>query len=108
MIVCEDEDNQPLAKELRQELLEEFTGKVFRERVWPDPPARGTHGKATLRLKSNHSPVVGRVINLKGERLEALKDMEKECLMDKKLEAGRGPWRTAAFPIKKELSLIHI
>ena len=31
---------------------------------------------------------------------EALKEMEAECLVDKKLEPGRGQWRRAAYPIK--------
>ena len=37
-----------------------------------------------------------------GERLEALREMEQSCLQDRKIEPGRGPWRAAAFPIKKK------
>ena len=102
VVESEDEHPDPIASKLRKEILEEYTGRVFRDRVWPNPPARGTHGKAVLRLKPGAIPVVGRVINLKGERFDALREMEKECRMDQKLEPGRGPWRAAAFPIKKK------
>jgi len=102
VVQSEDADESPLAQELRAEIMEEFAGRVFGDRVHPNPPARGTHGKAVLRLKTGATPVVGRVINLKGERLEALKEMEEECLRDEKVEPGRGPWRAAAFPVKKK------
>lgn len=102
LVRSEDEHPQPLASKLHDEILKEFDGRVFRDRVFPNPPARGTHGKAKLRLKPNANPVVGRVINLKGERYEALRKMEDECKKDQKLEPGRGPWRAAAFPIKKK------
>jgi hypothetical protein len=102
VVQSEDERTDPLAAKLRHEILEEYASRVFRDRVWPNPPARGTHGKAVLRLKPGAVPVVGRVINLKGERLDALREMERECRKDEKLEPGRGPWRAAAFPIKKK------
>jgi hypothetical protein len=102
IVESEGEEQHPRAAKLREEIIQEFEGRVFCERVWPDPPARGTHGKAVLRLKEGALPVVGRVINLKGERLQALREMEEECKKDKKLEPGRGPWRAAAFPIKKK------
>jgi hypothetical protein len=102
IVESEGEEQHPVAAKLREELLKEFEGRVFCDRVWPDPPARGTHGKAILRLKEGVLPVTGRVINLKGERLQALRDMEGECRRDKKLEPGLGPWRAAAFPIKKK------
>ena len=102
VVLSDDEHPDPLAAKLREEILKEYSDSVFRDRVWPNPPARGTHGKAVLRLKAGAMPVVGRVIHLKGERHEALKEMEKECRQDGKLEPGRGPWRAAAFPIKKK------
>ena len=101
-VMSEDADESELAQALRKEILEEFDSRVFCDRVWPNPPARGTHGKAVLRLKPGYQPVVGRVINLKGERLEALREMEEGCRKDQKIEPGRGPWRAAAFPIKKK------
>jgi hypothetical protein len=101
VVMSEDPEEHPLAQQLRQEIMEEYADKVFRDRVWPDPPARGAHGKAVLRLKPGAIPIVGRIINLRGERLEALKEMEAECLKDRKLEPGRGEWRAAAFPIKR-------
>lgn len=54
------------------------------------------------KLKHGANLVVGRVINLKGERLQALRDSEQEFLADGKLEAGRGPWRAAGFHIRKK------
>jgi hypothetical protein len=91
VVQSDDEHPDPVASKLRQEILDEYAGRVFRERVWPNPPARGTHGKAVLRLKPGAVPVVGRVIHLRGERHDALREMEVECRKDGKLEPGRGP-----------------
>jgi hypothetical protein len=102
VILSEDEDQSMLACQLRQEILEEFTGRVFCEEVWKNPPARGTHGLAKLHLKPGIAPITGRIIHLKGERLDAMKDLEAELRRDQKIEPGRGPWRAAAFPIKKK------
>jgi hypothetical protein len=102
VVKAEAEEQHPLAVQLRAEILKEFEGRVFCDRVHPDPPPRGQHGMAVLRLKPNAQPVVGRVIHLKGERLEALREMEEECRRDRKVEPGRGPWRAAAFPIRKK------
>ena len=93
VVAAEDEDPSEEAAVLRKEIINEFDGRVFRDRVWPNPPERGTHGKAKLRLKPGAAPVLGRPIHLKGERLEAMKELEKEFLADGKLEPGRGPWR---------------
>ena len=78
IVMAEDEDPSPTAAKLREELLAEFEGTVFRDRVWPDPPERGTHGKAKLHLKPGAVPPVGRVINLKGESLEAMGSNSRE------------------------------
>lgn len=44
----------------------------------------------------------GRTFSLSGERLEALRALEKEWKDDFKIEPGIGPWRATPFPIKKK------
>ena len=63
ILLAEDEDTSPEAVELRAEIMEEFEGTVFRDRVWQDPRESASHGKAKLRLKPGAVPVVGRTIS---------------------------------------------
>ena len=100
--MAEDADTSEEAERLRKEILAEFEGRVFRDRVWPNPPARGRHGMAKLHLKPGAVPVVGRVIHPKGCRLKAMRELKKDFVKDKKVELGQGPWRCVAFPIKKK------
>jgi len=102
VLVTEDEHPHELAAELRTKLVEKFKDKVFCDRAWPDPPARGVHGLAQLLLKPGATPVTGRVIHLKGERLEAMKELEEDWKKDWKIEPGSGKWRCAAFLITKK------
>ena len=102
IVMAEHELPGEEAENHRKEIMAEFEGTLFRERVWPNPPQRGPHGLAELRLKPGAIPVVGRTIHLKGERLEAQKELEADWKRDQKIEPGRGPWRAGAFPIKKK------
>ena len=102
VVLAEDEVPGEESAQYRKEILEEFNGTLFRDQVWPNPPQRGPHGMAELRLKAGAVPVVGRNIHLKGERLEAQKQLEADWKRDRKIEPGRGPWRAGAFPIKKK------
>ena len=102
VVVAENEFPGDFAANLREEIQHQFEGRVFRDRIFPDPPERGQHGKAKLHLKPDAIPVVSRTIHLAGERLQALKELEAEWRRDWKIEPGRGPWRAAAFPIKKK------
>ena len=100
--ITEDPIDTPLAKELREKLIADYKDSVFREKVWPKPPIRGPHGAAKLYLKPGAKPVCGRTFGLSGERLEALRALEKEWKEDGKIEPGVGPWRATPFPIKKK------
>ena len=102
VILAEDEVQSPLAKELQEALLRDYADTVFRGKLWPDPPVRGTHGPAKLCLKPGAKPVTGRVIMLPGPRLEAMRELEAENKGDNKVEPGSGPWRAVAFPINKK------
>ena len=101
-VIAEDEFQGEDAARARKAIEEKYTGRVFCDRIHPDPPERGTHGKATLHLKPGAVPVTSRTIHLAGERLQALREMEEEWKVDRKIEPGRGPWRAAAFPVKKK------
>ena len=101
VIVAEGEFPGEAAQQAREALLQSAP-EVFRSTIHPNPPPRGTHGMARLHLKEAAVPVVSRTIHLHGERLQALKELEAEWKRDQKIEPGRGPWRAAAFPIKKK------
>ena len=90
------------AQTLRERIVQDYTGQVFRTHVWPNPPVRGQHGPAKLYLKPGAKPACGRTITLTGERLAAMRELEEEWKRDGKLEAARGPWRSAAFPLRKK------
>jgi hypothetical protein len=83
-------------------MISNYKESVFRDKVWPQPPIMGAHGAAKLYLKPGAKPVCGRTFSLSGERLEALKALEKEWKSDGKIEPGIGPWRATPFPIKKK------
>ena len=102
IVAAEDELPGEDAAKARKMIEEKFNGRVYRDRILPDPPERGSHGKAKLHLKPNAVPVTSRTIHLAGERLQALKELESEWKRDNKIDPGRGPWRAAAFPIKKK------
>ena len=102
IMVTDEEITTPLANELRAAILADYDGKVFRDRVWGNPPVRGPHGAARIYLKPGAKPVCGRTISLSGERLEAMRELEREWKADGKLEPGRSSWRAAAFPIRKK------
>jgi hypothetical protein len=97
IVVAEDE--YQAKKQRRRERTSSTSTQVFRERIYHDPPERG---KTKLHLKPVAVTVTSRTIHLAGERLQALKELEAEWRRDKKIEPGRGPWRAAAFPIKKK------
>ena len=101
-IVADEEVETPLAQSLREAILRDYAGTVFRDRVWGDPPERGPHGAAKLYLKPGAKPVCGSTIRLSGKRLEAMEALEADWKLDNKLEPGRGPWMAAAFSIPKK------
>ena len=50
------EDEDPRREILRKKLIEEFTGTVFRDEVFKDPPVRGRYGYAYIPLKDGAVP----------------------------------------------------
>jgi hypothetical protein len=102
VMLVEDPVESPEAQRLRERVIADYTNVIFRDRVWPNPPVRGQHGPAKLYLKPGAKPVCGRTITLSGERLAAMRELEEEWRADGKLEASRGAWRSAAFPIRKK------
>ena len=102
VIIAEEKFPKEAAAQARKQLEERFSGTVFRDRIWPNPPECGTHGKAKLHLKEGAVPVVSRTIHLNHDRRAAMQELEAEWRRDNKIEPGRGPWRAAAFPIKKK------
>ena len=49
-------ENQDRVEKLRQEIITEYTGTVFRDKLPKDPPIRGMHGLAYIPLKDDATP----------------------------------------------------
>ena len=92
----------PLAEQLRQKLLEEFGESSLSGKYVPNPPVRGPDGEAQIWLKPDAKPVSVPPFQLTGERRQALSELVERARETGKLEDGRGPWNTPAFPVPKK------
>ena len=87
---------------LIQALHRDYDGEVLRDRVFPNPPARGPYGYGRIELKPGAVPKKGRAISLSGERREAMIALVEEWMRDGKVEDGQGPWSSPAFVVAKK------
>ena len=91
-----------LAKTLRTKLLEEFCDSSLSGKYLPNPKVRGPFGEAEIWLQENARPISVPPYQLSGERREALKELVVKAQEMGKLEDGKGPWNTPAFPVPKK------
>ena len=87
---------------LRQKLKADYTTSVFSPVVPRERPVRGPFGEATIELKPGATPLKQRPFHLQGERKEALTKLVDNLIRDGKLEMGKGPWSSPAFPVPKK------
>ena len=92
----------PMAQQLRQALLEEFGSTSLAGKYLPHPPIRGPFGEAEIELKAGAVPVSRPPFRMTGERRDALIDLVNQAKECGKLEEGKGPWNTPAFPVPKK------
>ena len=95
----------PLAAQLRQALIEEFGKTSLSGEYLPNPPVRGPDGEAQIWLKPGATPVSMPPYQLTRERRNALTELVDGARASGKLEDGRGPWNTPAFPVPKKRRL---
>ena len=93
----------PLAGQLRQALLDEFGQTSLSGKYVPNPPVRGPFGEAEIWLKPDAKPVSVPPYQMTGERRQALIDLVEKARQTGKLESGKGPWNTPAFPVPKKV-----
>lgn len=93
----------PLAQELRQKLIDEFKDTALSGKYLPNPPVRGPFGEAEIWLKPDAKPVSQPPFQLTGERRQALAELVEKAREMGKLESGKGPWNTPAFPVTKKV-----
>ena len=68
-----------------------------------NPPKRGPFGEGEIYLREDARPVSVSPYQLSGERREALDALVGKAIEQGKLEAGKGPWNTPAFPVPKKV-----
>ena len=91
-----------LAEKLRKALLEEFGETAMSGKYKPNPPVRGPNGEAEIWLRPDAKPLSVPPFQLTGERRQALADLVAAAEAIGKLEPGKGPWNTPAFPVPKK------
>jgi hypothetical protein len=62
-------------EKLREQLVKDFTGSVFRDKLPPNPGPRGRYGVAYIPLKENAQPTWQRPFTMHGEKEEAYKKL---------------------------------
>ena len=91
-------------EELKKQIILDYTGSVFRDEVWPDPPVRNSLGLARIELKPGVIPVKQRPYVLIGDRRDAVIELivgfEKQGLIEECIS----PWLSPAFPVPKKES----
>jgi hypothetical protein len=91
-----------LAETLRDALMKEFGETSLSGKYMPNPPKRGPFGEAEIWLKPDAKPVSVPPYHIAGERRDALLDLVEKAREMGKLEDGKGPWNTPAFPVPKK------
>jgi hypothetical protein len=92
-----------MVEDLKKQVLSDYTGTVFRKEVPSDErPVRGPFGEATIELMPGAQPVKQRAFHMHGERGEALAKLVDQYVREGKLEPGKGPWSSPAFPVPKK------
>ena len=93
-----------LASELKDALIKEFGDTSLSGKYPPHPlPVRGPFGEGEIWLEKGARPVSVPPFHLTGERRDALDKLVGECISQGKLESGKGPWNTPAFPVPKKV-----
>lgn len=83
-------ENQPKITQMRDKLVEEYTGTVFRDKVYPNPGPRGRYGVAYIPLKKDAVPKWSRPYPLQGEKLEAYKKIVEDWIAQDLIERPKG------------------
>ena len=98
-----DDPLAELAHELQEALLAEFGDSSLSGKYPVNPPVRGPYGEGEIWLQPDAKPVSVPPFHLHGERRDALDQLVGDCILQGKLESGKGAWNTPAFPIPKKV-----
>lgn len=97
------EAGEALARNLKDALIAEFGATSLSGKYLRDPPVRGPYGEAEILLRPDAKPVSVPPYQLSGERRDALDSLVGSAIEQGKLESGKGPWNTPAFPVPKKV-----
>eukprot|EP00667_Euglena_gracilis_P000113 EG_transcript_113 len=101
----EDKKEDERVVKLREQVLEDYRGTVFRSSPFPDPPERGQYGYAYIPLKEGAKPTRQKPFFMHGERKEALEKITQDWLDKKYIEpatAKNSEWLSQTFPVPKK------
>jgi hypothetical protein len=89
---------------LRKQIVDDYTGVVFRDKLPPNPGARGRYGVAYIPLRENAEPTWQKPFAMHGEKEEAYRKIVDgwidEDLIERPTKMGI-EWCSAAFPVPK-------
>ena len=103
LVVPGDKIKGDVVEDLRRQVLADYAGTVFRTEVpTHERPVRGPFGEATIELMPGAQPIKQRAFHMHGERGEALAKLVDQYVREGKLEPGKGPWSSPAFPVPKK------
>ena len=98
-----DQTENGLSRNLEEALIAEFGKTSLSGKYLSNPPVRGPFGEAEILLRPDAHPVSVPPFQLSGERRDALDALVGKAIEVGKLEAGKGPWNTPAFPVPKKV-----
>jgi hypothetical protein len=90
---------------LRKQIVDDYSGVVFRDKLPPNPGPRGRYGVAYIPLKENAQPTWQKPFAMHGEKEEAYKKIVDGWLEEDLIERPRKmgiEWCSAAFPVPKK------
>ena len=78
---------------LREKIVADYTGTVFREKLPPNPGPRGRYGEAYIPLKENAQPTWQRPFGMQGVKEEAYRKIVDEWIAEDLIERPKNGHR---------------
>ena len=98
-------------EELRRQIVDDYTGTVFLDKLPPNPGPRGQYGVAYIPLKENAQPTWQKPFAMNGEKEEAYRKIVdgwiEEDLIERPKKMGI-EWCSAAFPVPKKIGCFSL
>ena len=98
--------DQPRISQLRDQIISDYTGSVFCDKLPSNPPNRGRYGVAFIPLKENAQPTWSRPFPMQGEKEIAYKKIVQDWIDQDLVERPKGKpgneWCSPGFAVPKK------